>query len=178
MSAILPRFIRYRDAPDYLGMDRNRFDAEVRPHLTEIPIGDRGIAFDRLDLDAWKRDEPGLRRQRAREARRARLRNRAGLHRERRRQAFKRWQHVARMPRHMLLILATPAWADRRAIAAVYAQAAHLSRTTGIPHHVDHEIPLQGEFVTGLHVHTNLRPLPAIDNLRKSNRFDGGGGAL
>jgi predicted DNA-binding transcriptional regulator AlpA len=50
---ILPRLIRYRDAPNYLGMDRNRFDAEVRPSLTEIPIGDRGIAFDRLDLDAW-----------------------------------------------------------------------------------------------------------------------------
>ena len=49
---IVPRLIRHRDAPAYLGMDRNRFDAEVRPFLTEIPIGDRGIAFDRLDLDA------------------------------------------------------------------------------------------------------------------------------
>ncbi|MBT2322914.1 hypothetical protein J7E62_11215 [Variovorax paradoxus] len=34
-------------------MDRNRFDAEVRPALTEIPIGHRGIAFDRIELDAW-----------------------------------------------------------------------------------------------------------------------------
>ena len=37
----------------YLGMDRNRFNAEVRPYLTKIPIGRRGIAFDRLELDAW-----------------------------------------------------------------------------------------------------------------------------
>lgn len=51
-----PRFIRFRDAPDYLGMDKNRFNAEVRPGLVEIPIGDRGIAFDRLDLDAWADD--------------------------------------------------------------------------------------------------------------------------
>jgi hypothetical protein len=50
------RLIRYRDAPGYLGMDRNRFDAEVRPTITEIPIGERGIAFDRLDLDAWVDD--------------------------------------------------------------------------------------------------------------------------
>jgi hypothetical protein len=50
---ILPRVIRLRDAPYYLGMDRNRFNAEVRPNLTEIPIGDQGIAFDRIDLDAW-----------------------------------------------------------------------------------------------------------------------------
>jgi hypothetical protein len=34
-------------------MDRNRFNAEVRPHLTEIPIGKQGIGFDRLELDAW-----------------------------------------------------------------------------------------------------------------------------
>ena len=39
--------------PAYLGMDRNRFNAEVRPHLTEIPIGKQGIGFDRLELDAW-----------------------------------------------------------------------------------------------------------------------------
>ncbi len=50
---ILPRLIRFRDAPRYLGMDRNRFNAEVRPYVTEIPIGSQGIAFDRLDLDAW-----------------------------------------------------------------------------------------------------------------------------
>jgi hypothetical protein len=42
-----------RDAPAYLGMDRTVFNQEVRPHLTEIPIGAQGIAFDRLDLDAW-----------------------------------------------------------------------------------------------------------------------------
>ena len=34
-------------------MDRNRFNTEVRPHLTQIPIGRQGIAFDRLELDAW-----------------------------------------------------------------------------------------------------------------------------
>jgi hypothetical protein len=50
---ILPRLIRLRDVPRYLGMDRHRFDKEVRPLLTEIPIGIQGIAFDRLDLDRW-----------------------------------------------------------------------------------------------------------------------------
>ena len=43
----LPRIIRFRDAPAYLGMDRNRFNAEVRPHVTEIPIGKQGVGFDR-----------------------------------------------------------------------------------------------------------------------------------
>lgn len=52
-ASIRPRLIRLRDAPHYLGMDPNRFNAEVRPYLTEIPIGKQGIAFDRIDLDAW-----------------------------------------------------------------------------------------------------------------------------
>jgi hypothetical protein len=38
--------------PQYLGMDRNRFNRDVRPHVTVIPIGMQGIAFDRLALDA------------------------------------------------------------------------------------------------------------------------------
>jgi predicted DNA-binding transcriptional regulator AlpA len=50
---MLTRLIRLRDAPAYLGMDKNRFNNEVRPQLVEIPIGKQGIAFDRLDLDAW-----------------------------------------------------------------------------------------------------------------------------
>jgi hypothetical protein len=50
---ILPRLIRYRDVPRYLGMDRNRFNTEVRGSLTEVPIGVQGIAFDRLELDEW-----------------------------------------------------------------------------------------------------------------------------
>jgi hypothetical protein len=48
-----PRFIRLRDAAAYLGMDKNRFNRDVRPHLCTIPIGTQGISFDRVDLDAW-----------------------------------------------------------------------------------------------------------------------------
>ena len=53
---LLPRLVRFRDAPGYLGMDRNRFNSEVRPHLTAIPIGQQGVAIDRLELDAWVDD--------------------------------------------------------------------------------------------------------------------------
>lgn len=50
---ILPRIIRMRDAPFYLGVNKNYFNSDIRPYLTEIKIGIQGIAFDRLDLDAW-----------------------------------------------------------------------------------------------------------------------------
>ena len=53
MSTILPRFIRLRDAGLYLGMDKNRFNVEVRPHLIVVPIGIQGVSFDRIDLDQW-----------------------------------------------------------------------------------------------------------------------------
>lgn len=48
-----PRLIRLRDAAKYLGMDRNRFNNEVRPFLVTLKIGQQGIAFDRFDLDKW-----------------------------------------------------------------------------------------------------------------------------
>jgi hypothetical protein len=54
--AFLPRVIRLRDAPTYLGMDRNRFQTEVRPYVTEMPMGTQGVAFDRLELDDWLDD--------------------------------------------------------------------------------------------------------------------------
>lgn len=53
---ILPRLLRFRDAPRYLGMDRNRFNAEVRPYVTEVRVGKQGVGFDRLELDAWFED--------------------------------------------------------------------------------------------------------------------------
>lgn len=53
INYIQPRVIRLKYAPSYLGMDKNRFNKEVRPSLKPIRIGIQGVAFDRYDLDAW-----------------------------------------------------------------------------------------------------------------------------
>ena len=53
LEYLLPRLIRLRDIPQYLGMDRRIFDKLARPYLTEIPIGIQGKAFDRLEIDKW-----------------------------------------------------------------------------------------------------------------------------
>ena len=67
---------------------------------------------------------------------------------------------------------ATPRWADLNAIAALYAEAKRLTKETGVPHSVDHEIPLKGETVCGLHVPWNLRVITQEENLVKSNKLE------
>ena len=58
----------------------------------------------------------------------------------------------------------TPSWANLKEITRIYAEC-----PPGF--HVDHEIPLRGRFVSGLHVESNLQHLPASVNIRKSNKF-------
>ena len=76
----------------------------------------------------------------------------------------------AQRKKHVLR--ATPPWADRQSIQKVYEKAQRLTEQTGIPHHVDHDIPLRGRLVSGLHVLANLRVLRFDDNLAKSNRYE------
>jgi hypothetical protein len=66
----------------------------------------------------------------------------------------------------------TPAWADMKAIGAIYREARRLTKETGKAHHVDHVIPLRGKLASGLHVAGNLQVLPGAENVRKSNRFE------
>ena len=58
----------------------------------------------------------------------------------------------------------TPAWADLEAIKQFY-----LNCPEG--YHVDHDVPLQGENISGLHVLNNLVYLTAEDNLKKGNKW-------
>lgn len=71
--------------------------------------------------------------------------------------------------RYAMQVLASPEWRDRKKINALYEEAERLTAETGIVHHVDHIYPIQGIISCGLHVHQNLRVLPATENCSKSN---------
>ena len=58
-----------------------------------------------------------------------------------------------------------PAWADLEAIKCFYELCPPDKQ-------VDHELPLQGEFVCGLHVLNNLQYLTESENKAKKNRVN------
>ena len=65
---------------------------------------------------------------------------------------------------------AIPKWLSREdfeKINQIYNECERISRETGIPHAVDHIVPLWGKVVTGLHVPNNLRIITAEENNRR-----------
>ncbi len=59
---------------------------------------------------------------------------------------------------------ATPPWADKQAIKAIYVEAKRLGMS------VDHIWPLKNSKFCGLHVSWNLQILPTLENALKKNK--------
>lgn len=71
---------------------------------------------------------------------------------------------------------ATPSWLtedDHDVIGWIYEMREERTKATGVAHHVDHIVPLQGNDVCGLHVWWNMQLLPASENISKSNKLGG-----
>lgn len=84
---------------------------------------------------------------------------------------YKLQMHVDTATRNAAIKNRSVAWADTEKIKEVYERCRAISEETGIPHEVDHIIPLQGETISGLHVHQNLQILTAEENRSKSNNY-------
>ncbi len=73
---------------------------------------------------------------------------------------------------HARKLEAMPPWLTpgmEEAIEYKYETAQRLTEETGITHHVDHIIPLQGKNVRGLHVPWNLQVITDKENWKKGN---------
>jgi len=69
---------------------------------------------------------------------------------------------------------ATPHWHDKEAIQGLQLLRFIYNEIfpEEAPWHIDHIVPIAGENVCGLHVHTNMQLIPWKENLSKSNKFD------
>lgn len=54
-------------------------------------------------------------------------------------------------------------------VKSIYLACHNISKRSGVPHHVDHIVPLINDNVCGLHVWWNLRIVSAKSNMKKSN---------
>ena len=60
---------------------------------------------------------------------------------------------------------------DQFVVQECYDLAIRRTRATGVPWHVDHQVPLQSEFVCGLHCAANLQVITGAENNRKRNHY-------
>ncbi len=126
-----------------------------------------------LARELWRASYAKNREKRVLEARTYRDANRDKV-RESVRVYQKNNRHVANAigaKRRAIKKMACVSWADHEQIKNEYALAKWCSEVMGIPYHVDHIIPLVSNVVCGLHVHTNLRVIPAKDNQKKHNKY-------
>ena len=69
---------------------------------------------------------------------------------------------------------AFPKWLSQEDISkikSIYKLCRAISKKTGVPHQVDHIVPLNGKDCSGLHVPWNLQVITKDENLRKSNKL-------
>ena len=109
-------------------------------------------------IQEWRKSHERNKEKRLAAAREYKKKNRVEM------TALQRKRHCGQLQR-------TPKWADQKAIKIIYGVCAALRDETGIKYEVDHVIPLQGEFVSGLHVESNLQILTKTENLKKNNKW-------
>ncbi len=83
-------------------------------------------------------------------------------------------KNKANSKRRASLACAVPSWfgeLDELVMSEAFLLSKSREAATGFKWHVDHIIPIAGGLVCGLHVHNNVAVIPAIANLRKSNKL-------
>lgn len=126
---------------------------------------------------AWKTSNPELAKKYAKTAEQKRY---SSIERREYRKALKKTpkakatNNASYARRRAAKIQRTPSWLterDLKVMKGFYAIAQMLSKVNNEAWHVDHKIPLQGVFVSGLHVPSNLQLMRGIENEAKRNEY-------
>lgn len=67
--------------------------------------------------------------------------------------------------------LSAPLWVKRKEFDALRTEALSLTTSTGVPHVLDHIVPVTHPYVCGLTVPWNMRVVPKAVNAFKSNKW-------
>lgn len=82
------------------------------------------------------------------------------------------WVERSKRSRYIAAVLrSTPAWVDVAALKSIQYRARCLSEMTGVPHEIDHIVPLTHSLVCGLTVPWNLEIKTAVANNAKGNKW-------
>ena len=132
---------------------------------------------DNKRKEIWKKANPGLSKIYAKTSEQNRLHN---PYRREYRKSLKKTPHVRAVnnasyaKRRAAKLQRTPKWLttqDLKVMKAFYSIAQMLSKVNNEEWHVDHIIPLQGKYASGLHVPSNLQWLRGIENETKRNEY-------
>ena len=69
-------------------------------------------------------------------------------------------------------VLSYPPWVDRAELQKLWQECRDLELETGVPHNLDHIIPLNHPKICGLSVPWNMRAIPASHNNQKGNTWN------
>lgn len=168
---------------EYQKKYRKKHKEKLRQYQGEYTKTHRNAARERVHQ--WRKDNPERKREYDRnrysqmkevyseQARHRHLRNReANCTRSRKWREENKDRVVLQIAkRRCAKKQAIPTWVDFDLIESFYSQAALLTEQTGIPHQVDHIVPLTSKVVCGLHCADNLRVVTAEENNSKNNKL-------
>ncbi len=161
---------RCKETKDFTGFYKQSLNSKdgYQPHCKKC---------DNARKDAWKLRNPEKAKMHAKIA--EQNRSRSQKRREYKKMArqlphIKATRNASYAKRRAAKLCRTPKWLtehDLVVMKAFYAIAQMLSKVNGEPWHVDHDIPLQAELASGLHVPSNLRLMRGIENETKRNEY-------